>query len=60
MTSTPFAASTSSAVAHAGVGERVRVDPEKERTVDRLRDAITTDRLGDREYVPLVERFVER
>ena len=36
MTSTPLAASTSSALAQAGCGQRVRVDAEEQRAVDAL------------------------
>ena len=58
ITSTLFAASTSSALANAGSDKRVRVHSEEERPVDLLQFAVVADRLGDGEDVPLVERAV--
>ena len=60
MTSTPFAASTSSAVAKAGSESACVSIPDEQRAVDRLALAVEADRLRDREDVGLVERGVER
>ena len=43
-----------------GDRQGVRVHAEKERSVDRVRRAIQTDRLGHRQDVPLVEALFER
>ncbi len=55
MTFTPLAASTSSALAKGRLGERMRIDPQKKRTVDAFLLAIYTNRLRDREDMPFVE-----
>ena len=55
ITSTPLAASTSSALSNAGARQRMRVDADEQRPVDALRFAVLADRLGDREHVRLVE-----
>ena len=60
ITSTPLAASTSSALSQAGCRQRVRVDAEEQRPVDALGLAVVADRLRDREHVPFVEETVER
>ena len=60
MTSTPLAASTSSALAQGRHRERVRVHAEKQRAVDLLLLAVEADGLADGQDMPLVESLVER
>ena len=58
--STPFAASTSSAVRSRRPGQRVGVLADVERPVDAAAAAVLADRLGGREDVRLVERPAQR
>ena len=59
MTSTPLAASTSSALAQRRNRQRVRVDAEEERPVDPPALAVIANGLADGEDMPFVEGALE-
>ena len=42
-----------------GLGKRVRVDTNEERSVDTVSTSVMADRLTDRQDVRLIERVVE-
>ncbi len=59
-TSTPLAASTSSALVACGCRQRMRVDTHEQRAGDALTASVVAYGLRDGEHMPFVEREVKR